>query len=185
MELVKYNFGCGPKYLDGYINIDSFAWPKVDLLHNLADTPYHFAAFNSASEILAIEVLEHLSFKDIPKVLKEWHRILNFGGRLHIQVPDCGKMMEYYVNDQVCDCVPHKDETNKFEPKAGCSICHGTAKVNPTRWLYAFTGAQKHPFDIHRTIFTAESLYEALTEAGFKELYFTADINKLKVDATK
>jgi hypothetical protein len=185
MELIKYNFGCGPKYLEGYLNVDSFAWDKVDIIHDLSSIPYFFAENNSASDILAIEVLEHLGFKYIPTVLAEWYRILAPNGILHLQVPDCGKMMEYYVNDQICECVPHKDPTGKFLAKQGCTQCHGIGKVNPLRWLYAFTGAQKHPFDTHKSIFTNENLYNVLVEVGFKDLHFTDDINKLKVDALK
>jgi len=185
MELVKYNMGCGPKYLEGYINVDGFAWDRVDYIHDLTDIPYSFAGNKSASKIISIEVLEHISFKDISKVLKEWYRILENGGELNIQVPDCGKMMEYYMNNQICNCVPHKDATEEFKARIDCEYCNGQGKVNPKRWLFAFTGAQKHPFDTHKNIFTAEILCHYLKETGFINLRFQDDINKLKVIAFK
>jgi predicted SAM-dependent methyltransferase len=185
MDLIKYNFGCGPKYLEGYVNVDGYEWPKVDILHDLSSTPYFWADSNSAKEIVSIEVLEHISFRKVPLVLREWYRILAKDGVLKIQVPDCGKMMVYYVNDQICDCVPHKDETNKFEAKKNCPMCQGFGMVNPLRWQFAFTGAQKHPFDIHQTFFTKEGLEDDLLRAGFRDLQFRPDINKLKVDAYK
>jgi hypothetical protein len=185
MELLKYNMGCGPKYLDGYVNVDGFAWDKVDYIHDLTDIPYVFAENESASEIVAIEVLEHISFKDTRKVLQEWYRILAKGGELHIQVPDCGKMMEYYINEQVCECVPHKDIKEEFKANENCVYCEGKAMVNPKRWLFAFTGAQKHPFDTHKNIFTIEILDQLLSEIGFINIKFKDDKNKLKVKAFK
>lgn len=187
--MTKYNFGCGPRPLQGYVNIDGIAWPDVpiDYIWDLSDVPYPFAASDSAEEIISIECLEHLSHKDIQKVLKEWYRILKPGGVLILQVPDCGKMMEYYFRNQICECVPHKDPTNEFLAKVDCEFCHGNAKVNPIRWLFAFTGAQKHPYDTHKMIFTKDSLWKEIVFAGFdrKTIEFIEDINKLKVRAYK
>lgn len=185
METVKYNFGSNKKLIEGYINVDGLPLDGLDYQQNLEEVPYSFALSNSADEIVAIEVLEHITFKSTIKVLREWHRILKPEGILRVQVPDCGKMMEYYVNNLVCECVPHKDPENKFEAKKDCKFCEGKAKVNPNRWLYAFTGAQKHPFDAHLTIFTKERLADCLYRAGFIQIEFIADKNKLKVKCIK
>lgn len=181
--MIRYNFGCGPKKINEYVNVDALY--DADIKWDLTDLPYKFAKSDSADEIVSIEVVEHIDFKMILGVLREWYRILKPGGILHIQVPDCGKMMEYYVNKQVCECVPHKDDTGKFSADKNCQYCGGNAIVNPTRWLYAFTGAQKHPFDYHRNIFTVDIMRNVIEKCGFVNIKFSQDKNKIKVYATK
>jgi len=144
---------------------------------------------NSVDEIQMVEVLEHISFHNTLKILQECYRILKPEGKLHIQVPDCGKAMEYYINKQICECVPHKsmkgDSSGIFKADDNCNACKGQAKINPKRWLYSFTGAQKHEFDIHRMIFTKEILEKILIDAGFNDFEFKDDTYKLKINIYK
>jgi len=179
----KYNFGGGPRRTKGFINVDALPWNGItDIVWDLTNIPYAFVT-KPVDEIMAIEFLEHISFRDTLRVLKEWYRILRMGGKLTIQVPDGGKMMEYYVKGLVCDCVPHKVQRKKdFKADPNCWICGGKAKVNTRRWLYSFTGAQKHfPHDIHKNIFTKEILERDLRDAGFKKLKWKDNLYKLTV----
>ena len=143
----------------------------VDVVHDLTVVPYGFVKENSVDEIIAIEFLEHISFRSTIKVLREWHRIMKIGGKLTIQVPAIDKMCEMFMNEEVCDCVAHKP-IDDVDVKAldCCDYCKGKGKVNPTRWLFAFTGAQKHEWDVHRNVLTKESLTFNLFEAGFKNI---------------
>jgi SAM-dependent methyltransferase len=186
--MLKYYLGCGPKHLDGYVNVDVFEWnPKPDVMWDLTKIPYEFAESNSADEIVSIEFLEHISFRYTVTVLKEWKRILKPGGKLIVQVPDCGKAMKYYAEGEICECVPHKAEKiEDYKAKPDCSNCEGRGKINPTRWLFSFTGAQKHfPHDVHKNIFTNNILAGALDEAGFKSYEFKKHPYKLIVEAIK
>lgn len=185
--LKKYNFGCGRKSTSGYVNVDALDLSgNVEIVHDLTETPYPFAKGNEADEIMAIEFLEHISFRDTQRVLTEWHRILNFGGKLIIQVPDCGKAMEYFVRGEICDCVPHKAEGwNNFVANANCPKCKGKAKINPIRWQFSFTGAQKTEFDVHRNIFTKETMKLELESAGFKNIQFIENPYKIIVSCQK
>lgn len=182
--MIKYNFGCGPKHKKDFINVDALNWENTpDVLWDLTKVPYTFAADESADEIVCIEVLEHLSFKDTMKVLNEWKRILRPGGKLTIQVPDCGLMMRYYSEGQICECVPHKSETMEgYKAKEDCTNCEGRGKINPTRWLYSFTGAQKHPLDIHKQIFTNQIMTNVLEKCGFDNFKFIKHPFKLIVE---
>lgn len=188
--MTKYNFGCGNKYEKGYVNVDALNWSvPPDVLWDLSKVPYEFADDNSADEILAIEVLEHLSFRDTVKVLGEWKRILKVNGKLTIQVPDCGKMMEYYVDGKICSCVEHKPK-DEFEGygKESCFECGGRGRINPTRWLYAFTGAQKTgTADIHKNIFTKQILSNVFDVCKFRSYEIKSDKRgwKLIAEATK
>lgn len=173
----KYHFGCGKKSIKGYTNIDALnIFGNVDIVHDLTEIPYPFAKNNEAEEIVAIEFLEHISFRDTNKVLKEWYRILNYGGKLYIQVPDCGKAMEYYVDKQICECVLNKPQNNEdVNVNPNCPKCKGKGKINPIRWLFSFTGAQKSEFDVHRNVFTKKILEKDLRDAGFNKITIKSD----------
>lgn len=141
--------------------------------------------YDCADEVVAIEFLEHISFRETQTVLGEWYRVLRKGGRVALQVPDCGKMMEHYVRGEICDCVPHKGDLSVIHADSNCFVCSGKAKVNPLRWLYSFTGAQKHKYDAHLNIFTKQRMEEALVKAGFREIEFEEHPFKIKVKALK
>lgn len=208
---MKLNIGSNNIRIEGYLNLDGLDLENVDAVGELNLSPYilkikpenlykfgesiisyplvgegnYIFVENSVDEILAIEFLEHISFRHTDLALGEWRRILKRGGKIHIQVPDCGKAMEYYVNNQICECVPHKGTNEQQVADPACFRCSGKAKINPQRWLYSFTGAQKHQFDSHLNIFTKERLEQALVRNGFKEIQFKDDKFKLKVTAIK
>jgi len=164
---MKLNFGSGPKKIEGYVSVDGLEWAgATDVLQDFNYTPYPFED-NSADEIMMVEFLEHLNINDANKCIKECFRILKPEGILKIQVPDIGRMCEYYVNRQICDCVPHKDATGKFEADSRCPECKGSAKINTRRWLFALAGAQKHEYDTHKSHFTVYSLSNLLFKNGF------------------
>lgn len=178
--MIRYNFGGGPKKIEGFKNVDILDWNgATDIIWDLTKTPYDFVK-DYVDEIQAVELLEHISFRDTTRVLKEWYRILKPDGKLVIQVPDIGKMIEYYINNEICDCVPHKaNNWRGFKADPWCTKCDGRGKINPVRWLYAFTGAQKHEFDTHRNIFTRDILRKNLEDAGFKKVDFEENIYKI------
>ena len=168
MNELKLNFGSGPKKIEGYTSVDGLEWGgTTDVLVDFNYTPYPFED-NSADEIMMVEFLEHLNINDANKCIKECFRILKTEGLLKIQVPDIGKMCEYYVGRQICDCVPHKDNTGKFAADPECPDCGGTAKINPVRWAFAFAGAQKHEYDTHKSHFTVYGLSTLLFRNGFE-----------------
>ena len=215
--MIKLNLGSHNKDIGKeWINIDALDLDNVDGICDLNVTPFIveikqskdelFKPFtvslgidnrerfvkikqNTIDEISMVEVLEHISFRKTFEVLNECYRILKPGAKMHIGVPDCGKAMEYYVQGQVCECVPHKsvkgDSNGEFKANKLCFSCGGTAKINPTRWLYSFLGAQKHPYDSHLNIFTQERLEKVLKDVGFNKMEFTEDDYKLKVNVYK
>jgi len=196
---IKLNIGSYSKDVGkDWINLDGLDIDNVDLICDISYQPFVFKiknddkiiniekeifkkesyTFKSASidEIQMVEVLEHIDFRKCILLLRELYRILKPTGKIHIQVPDCGKAMEYYVNKQVCQCVPHKPK-NDAEAVAEpfCEFCEGKAKINNVRWLLSFLGAQKHKFDYHRNIFTKGKLEHDLKQAKFKNINFVND----------
>jgi len=80
----KLNFGCGKNIKNGYINADIDLFEGVDKNFDFNIFPYPFSD-SEFDEILADNVLEHL--EDIPKTMKELHRISKPGGLIRIIVP--------------------------------------------------------------------------------------------------
>ena len=74
----KLNLGCGTDIRTGWINLDKFGLPGVDVCHDIQELPLPFddASFD---EILCKDILEHVEY--IP-LLGDLHRILKHGGIL-------------------------------------------------------------------------------------------------------
>ena len=200
---MKLNIGSHSVRVDGFKNVDILALENVDIVMDITEIPWvgrtpdgkvpeetgtvFTGVFmnDSVDEILMVEVLEHLPFKDTLKVLQEIHRVLKPGGKLHIQVPDCGSMMEMFVRGEIGEAVPHKPES----VDQVMTIRNLTGKrVHPTRFLMAFCGAQKYGVpDIHKNIFWKERLQDFLEEAGFEKIDFKEDPLgwKIKVNVFK
>ena len=173
---IKLNIGGGPKRIEGFKNVDALEWDgATDIIQDLIKVPWEIGT-NSVDEILMEECLEHISFRHIAAVLCECRRIMKPNAKIKIQVPDCGKAMEYYVNKQICECCAHKPKDDKdamADPK--CFACGGKAKIHPNRWLFGFIGAQKHKYDTHRMIFDKDTLEIQLKVLGFREVEVGSD----------
>jgi len=167
---LKLDLGGGPTRKEGFTNVDIVDWRGfTDIVWDLTKIPYEFVK-EPVDEILTQELLEHLPWRQTVDILKEWYRILKPGGKLVIKVPAVDKMMEMYVNKEICNCVKHKPKTPEdARGRKDCWMCEGKAKVNPKRWLMAFCGAQKHGSDFHKNVFTKEILEQNLKDAGFKK----------------
>ena len=84
VEPIRLNIGAGPIVIDGWTPIDRKLGSEAYPLKSYAD--------NSVDEIRASHILEHFGFRDVPKVLEEWKRVLKPGGRIRIAVPDFAKI---------------------------------------------------------------------------------------------
>lgn len=93
----KLELGCGRKDTPGYVRVD--ANPNIEAdWHGDAIGPLPWAD-ESFIEIRAVDVLEHISYWQTEAALAEWARLLAPGGRLYVQVPDCGRIMAEWVED--------------------------------------------------------------------------------------
>ncbi len=143
---LKINLGCGLDRRDGYLNIDIRTDVGADVVMNLDNIPYPFAD-NSADEILAKDVIEHFSFRDIDRVIKELHRILKAGkegeggGKLIVQTPDL---------EQIIGSISSKEISGFW---------------NISYWLY---GGQDYRENCHKLIFTKDELKLLLEKIGFR-----------------
>lgn len=80
---MKINLGCGEKLLDGWVNVDKY---PIDATVIQGDISEGLSFPDSvADEILMDNVIEHC--QSIPEVMKEVHRLLKKGGKLHLYTP--------------------------------------------------------------------------------------------------
>jgi predicted SAM-dependent methyltransferase len=102
MERRKLHLGCGNNRLEGYVNIDWRKTRATDLVCDIKKLPY---PDGSISSIETYHVIEHLPRHDLPKALREWHRVLAPGGRLVIECPDFDEAAREYLdgNDKRLD----------------------------------------------------------------------------------
>jgi glycosyltransferase involved in cell wall biosynthesis len=80
----KLNFGCGRGIKKDYINVDITPFEGVDYVFNFNQFPYPFPN-DEFDFIYADNILEHL--EDIPKVMRELHRIAKNNALVQIVVP--------------------------------------------------------------------------------------------------
>ncbi|MBZ0220874.1 MAG: class I SAM-dependent methyltransferase [Candidatus Methylomirabilis sp.] len=78
------DLGCGRRKLPGSTGIDASTSSEADIIHDLNRFPYPFDD-SEFDGIVCRHILEHLD--DIPRVMRELHRILKPSGTLSIITP--------------------------------------------------------------------------------------------------
>jgi len=84
-----YIGGSGSR-VDGYVNIDLFALPGVDVVADAEQLPFRCSTFQ---RVECDAVLEHVECPD--RVMREIERVLATGGFAHIVAPFCHPFHEY------------------------------------------------------------------------------------------
>ncbi len=147
----RLNLGCGPKHLEGYINIDVVPSRATDLVADVVRLPMYDD--DSVDEIRMDAAYEHLYRHERPGALREWFRILCPGGRLTINwIPDFDAVVEAYCHRRagIQSAVFNLDEVWRYT--------HG--KYSPS----------DVPFQVHKDIFTAQGVIGELEGAGFENV---------------
>jgi len=106
-----------------------------------------------ADALLSSHNLEHLFPHEVPLALAEFYRVLKLGGHAMISCPDLQAVAAFIAEGNLDDPI--------YSSPAG--------PVTPIDILYGFRPslARGNHFMAHRTGFTAKSLGEALSKAGF------------------
>lgn len=127
---------------------------------------------SSIEELRAVDVLEHLSYRDTDAALAEWARVAMPGAPLYVQVPDADEIMRRYVRaaDYAETRAPQlaipSDQGLPNTPLAGAAwrllgghddgIRADTTKGDDWRW------------NAHYSLFDRDSLASALEGAGWR-----------------
>jgi predicted SAM-dependent methyltransferase len=94
-KLHYLNIGAGDAVFDGFINVDKFWRPGLDLCWDITEKALPFEK-NTLRGIFSEHCLEHIPHRKIGFVLKEFHRVLVKGGVIRVSMPDGESFLNYY-----------------------------------------------------------------------------------------
>jgi len=94
---VKLDIGAGARSGDGWFGLDINP-AHAGALATAVHLPF---ATNTVGEIRAVDVLEHISYRDTDATLAEWRRVLVVGAPIYVQVPDAGEIMRRYCAHEI------------------------------------------------------------------------------------
>ncbi len=138
----KLNLGCGFDKKEGYLNIDFNDFHDPDMVANVCNLEMLPCGYYE--EIIAYDVLEHITRNKTKLVLSEWNRLLKKGGILHLQVPDLLGILSLLMQDAY-------QSLEQQEVLVHCLF-----------------GSQQYHGDFHHTGFTEMIIRSYLEETGFE-----------------
>jgi SAM-dependent methyltransferase len=159
---MKLELGSGYHPTAGYTHLDiNPNAPHVDIVaacHPLPGIPDA-----SVTNLRAVDVLEHLSYRDTEAVLAEWHRILAPGGRVYVQVPDAELTMRWFTEspERLTRRIPHDLPQT---PLSGAAW----RLLGGHRDSICATDGDDWRWNAHYAFFSAASLADALHDAGLE-----------------
>ncbi len=145
--LRKLEIGCGHRPTEGYIHNDLNAFEGVDIV----GSPWEIdLPDDSLEEVLALAVIEHLTYAQVRDTFKNVHRMLAPGGAFFFDVPDvprwCQYVVDYFAGRPIPFTIDHVFNT-----------------------LY---GWQRWPGDEHKSGWWKSRLEQELRNCGFSEFEF-------------
>ncbi len=91
---MKLHLGCGKRDFGvGWTHIDCGDFPHVES-HDITQLPFDDTGITL---IYVSHVLEYFDREEVLLILKEWYRVLKFGGILRLAVPNFEVM--WYIDD--------------------------------------------------------------------------------------
>ncbi len=145
---VYLNIGCGPKYVEGMLNIDGNIFQKKDLwLDVTLGLPF---PNQSVAGIYASHILEHLDTHQASKLLTEFCRVLKSGGTVRLIVPSLEYAIRVYQEGDAWRLPAWPDRCQSIGGRFNnFMLCRNQ----------------------HRTMFDFTFLEELLKEAGFTKIF--------------
>ncbi len=138
----KLEIGCGQRPTPGYLTNDINPFPGVDLVGN----PWEIdLPDGELEEVIALGLMEHLTYEQFSKTMLNVHRMLKEGGSFFFDVPDipiwCRYVVDYFDGKETPFTIDHIFST-----------------------LY---GWQRWPGDEHKSGWYKEKLERQLQDSGF------------------
>jgi predicted SAM-dependent methyltransferase len=142
------HLGCGPRYLDGFVNVDANPFNRIDLWLDVRNgLPF---PTNYADSIYSTHMFEHFYPDELQQLVNECFRILRPGGGIRLVVPSLSSAIIAYAEKR-------HDWFYEDYPRHYDSL--GGRFSN-----FIFCDGQ------HRTAFDLSYLDEVLRAAGFREV---------------
>ena len=146
---MKLEIGSGGSPTPGYTHLDIEPGDDIEIVAEARTTGLDD---NSADEVYARHMLEHLSCGGAYQALTEWMRTLQQGGRIRIIVPD----LQFHLRQLAMPGL-----SPFFPPEKNIS--------NRTHAMSSIYGWGQDRM-AHRWGYTAKTLEEVLTEMGFERV---------------
>ncbi|RTL70566.1 MAG: hypothetical protein EKK41_12405 [Hyphomicrobiales bacterium] len=142
--LKKLEIGCGHRPTPGYIHNDLNPFDGVDIV----GSPWEInLSAGSLEEVIALGLIEHLTYQQVDDTLTNIHRMLRPGGVFLFDVPDipvwCSYVVDHFAGKKIPVTIEHAMST-----------------------LY---GWQRWPGDEHKSGWYKDLLDARLKNAGFEE----------------
>lgn len=145
---MQLELGSGYSKREGWTTLDIDPATCPDILADCCSIPL---PDNSVTALRAINILEHIEWSKVRSCLKEWGRICSPAATLEIHVPDVAFLPRLLTMTQWQD--------GSLQP-FNASSC---------RWEYLnhWIMSTCSPYNMHRSVFTFDTLAALLAEAGF------------------
>jgi len=91
---MKVHFGCGNKFMQGYVHVDCAKYPHVDYVSD--SSSLEMFEDESLNLIYASHVFEYFDRTEAATVLADWFRKLKLGGIVRLAVPNIDMLISTY-----------------------------------------------------------------------------------------
>jgi protein O-GlcNAc transferase len=157
--------GCGPQGINALpetfqgarwqeIRLDIDPAVQPDYVADICDMPA--VPSDSMEGLYSSHNIEHLYPHDVPRALKEFHRVLKEGGLLVMAMPDMERVAQFVASGNLEEPL----YISPAGPVCAIDIMYG----------HRPSMAAGNLFMAHKTAFTAASLANKLLEAGFSQV---------------
>jgi predicted SAM-dependent methyltransferase len=147
------HLGCGPKYLQGFVNVDANLFNQIDLWIDVRNgLPF---PSNSADSIYSTHMFEHFYPDELNPLLQECQRVLKPGGGIRLIVPNLESAIHAY--------------SQRLSAWFDDSFPRHFDSIGGRFSNFVFCDGQ------HRTAFDFTHLEEVLQKAGFREVERSAE----------
>jgi predicted SAM-dependent methyltransferase len=142
------NLGSDGTRIEDFCNIDASPRALCDIVARIEKLKLNS---NSVGVIYSSHVFEHIPMAKAKKVLVEWHRVLEPGGKLYICVPDAEVLFRVYL-----------DNLSLYNTEEGKSLVDMAC--------FFTYGAQRNKYDYHFYGYSFTTLKALLQSVGFKNV---------------
>lgn len=160
----RYPFRCeigsGMNPQPGYLHVDVMRdAPSLDILHDVSrPLPFHDS---TVGEMLANHVVEHVSWRDLPKLVADLQRVMVPGGRVYIRTPNLRFIAERFLAGQLTP--EHPNDERAMRELYG--------DLTPGLWanIKLFSG-QDYPSNYHYNCMDPGDLQALFRRCGFRSV---------------